>query len=266
MTHFSKFYNPSENLAIDKVIVSFKERVIFKQYIPKKCKHFGIRIFKLCDSTGYTYDMKVYLGKDRQRTAQHVKSNPCDSDRTEEEDKRTWAQIIHGQFLFFPWIVWWLGEETDLLLWHCQAKQERHATRPKTRELKRGDIHIRTRADLMAILWRDKRDVCMLTNIHSAPAEGNFCNEGGKAIKLQIVMDYNHRMGYVDKGDRMANNTFKWTKKLFFHLLDLAILNSYILCSSCGSKKMSHKRFSIYPSEEYVGTCWTRTENTKAVR
>ena len=33
---------------------------------------FGIKIFKLCDSTGYTYDMKVYLGKDRQRIAQHL--------------------------------------------------------------------------------------------------------------------------------------------------------------------------------------------------
>ena len=65
-------HNPSENLAVDEVIVSFKGRVIFKQYIPKKRKCFGIKIFKLCDSTGYTYDMKVYLGKDRQHTAQHV--------------------------------------------------------------------------------------------------------------------------------------------------------------------------------------------------
>ena len=31
---FSKFYDPSKNLAVDKVIVSFKRRVIFKQYIP----------------------------------------------------------------------------------------------------------------------------------------------------------------------------------------------------------------------------------------
>src|SRR5215469_4660215 len=33
---FSKFYGPSENLAIDEVIVPFKARVIFIQYIPKK--------------------------------------------------------------------------------------------------------------------------------------------------------------------------------------------------------------------------------------
>ena len=32
--------------------------------------------------------------------------------------------------------------------------------RPKTTKLKRGDIRVRTRADLTAILWRDKRDVC----------------------------------------------------------------------------------------------------------
>ena len=69
---FSKFYNPSENLANDEVIVPFKGRVIFKQYIPKKHKRIGIKMFKLCDSTGYTYDMKLYLGKDRRRTAQHV--------------------------------------------------------------------------------------------------------------------------------------------------------------------------------------------------
>jgi len=88
-----------------------------------------------------------------------------------------------------------------------------------------------------------------LMNIHNAPAEGNFCNEAGKAIKPQIMMDYNHHMGCVDKGDSMANSysiscrTFKWTKKLFFHLLDLAVLSRYILHYSCGCKKISHRDF-----------------------
>ena len=29
-------------------------------------------MFKLCDSTGYIYDMNVYLSKDRHRAAQHL--------------------------------------------------------------------------------------------------------------------------------------------------------------------------------------------------
>ena len=65
--NFSKFYNPSEQLAVDEVIVKFKGRVVFKEYIPKKCKRFGIKMFELCDSTGYTYDRNVYLGKDKGR-------------------------------------------------------------------------------------------------------------------------------------------------------------------------------------------------------
>ena len=59
-------------MAVDEVIVKFKGRIVFKQYTPKKRKSFGIKMFKLCDSTGYTYAMNVYLGKDRQRGAQHL--------------------------------------------------------------------------------------------------------------------------------------------------------------------------------------------------
>jgi len=49
---------------VDEVIVKFKGRVTFRQYIPKKRKCFGIKIYKLCDESGYTYDMRVYLGTD----------------------------------------------------------------------------------------------------------------------------------------------------------------------------------------------------------
>jgi hypothetical protein len=38
--------------------------------------------------------------------------------------------------------------------------------------------------------------------------------------------------------------TWKWTKKLFFHLLDLTVLNSYIIPHTCGSK-LSHREFQL---------------------
>jgi len=81
-----------------------------------------------------------------------------------------------------------------------------------------GDLQVQTRGDLTAILWRDKRDTHILTNIHDPPSKGNFCDNNGKAIKPQIVAHYNRHMGYVDKGDRMAISyyvnrlTWKWTK------------------------------------------------------
>jgi len=77
----------------------------------------------------------------------------------------------------------------------------------------------------------------MLTNMDPPPAEGNFCDENNRRVKPHIVERYNQHMGYVDNPDRMATSysmsrrTLKGTTKLFFHLLDLTVLNSWILLS-----------------------------------
>jgi hypothetical protein len=51
-------------LAVDEIIVLLKRQETFRRYIPKMHKHSGIKIYKLCDMSGYTHDMDVYLGKD----------------------------------------------------------------------------------------------------------------------------------------------------------------------------------------------------------
>ena len=86
----------------------------------------------------------------------------------------------------------------------------------KKLRLKRGDIRVRTRGDLTAVVWRDKREVCMLTNIHDPPRESSFRDEHGNVIKPAIVADYSRHMDYVNKADRMASRrTWKWTKNSF---------------------------------------------------
>jgi hypothetical protein len=46
--------------SVDKIIVFFKKRVIFKQYIPKKYKQFGINIYRLCNMTVYTSGIQPF--------------------------------------------------------------------------------------------------------------------------------------------------------------------------------------------------------------
>jgi hypothetical protein len=82
------------------------------------------------------------------------------------------------------------------------------------------------------------------------PAEGKFCDYNNRPVKPHIMARYNRYMGYIDNSDRMANSysmgrrNFKWTMKLFFHLLDLTVLNSWILLSSCGAK-YTHRDFRL---------------------
>ena len=62
----------------------FKGSVVFKQYIPKKHKWFGMELYKPRDSKGYAYNMTVYLGKDRKHAtpSMTVTCATLNSDRT----------------------------------------------------------------------------------------------------------------------------------------------------------------------------------------
>jgi hypothetical protein len=112
------------------------------------------------------------------------------------------------------------------------------------------DLKTKVKGNLTAIAWKDKWNVNILTNIHSSPLECNFCDQHGRAMKPAIIQDINRHMRCVDKSDRMTNSysisrrTCAWTKKLFFHLMDLTILNSFIIHASCGSK-LSHWQYRL---------------------
>jgi hypothetical protein len=51
---------------------------------------------------------------------------------------------------------------------------------------------------MTAIVWKDKQNVNILMNTHSAPLDGNFCDEHENAVKPTVVHD-SRIMGYVDK-------------------------------------------------------------------
>jgi hypothetical protein len=173
---YSRFYNPSEHSAIDEVIVLFKGRVVFKQYIPKKHKRLGIKMFKLCDATGYTDDMEVYLGEDRQRATTDMTATHATVKQLTRRVKEHGHKLYMDNYFSSPDIY------TDLTkpkINCCGTVRPNHKGIPddfrsKTLRLRWGDVRARTNGDLTAVVWKDKRDVHMLKNIHVSPAEGNL--------------------------------------------------------------------------------------------
>lgn len=65
---YKKWRFPGENLVIDETMVTFRERLLFRQYIPGKAQKYGIKLFKLCDSKAYMYGIKD-SGKDTRTEA-----------------------------------------------------------------------------------------------------------------------------------------------------------------------------------------------------
>jgi hypothetical protein len=113
---------------------------------------------------------------------------------------------------------------------------------PQSNLLKWGDILSRTRDDLSASVCRYKQDVHILMNMHIHQQMVTSVTSNWNALKPNIVQDYHKHMGYIDLGNRMTNSyliqrwTWKWTQKLFFHFLDMIILNSFLLLTACGTK------------------------------
>jgi len=44
-------------------MIPFRRRLQFRQYLPGKAHKYGVKTFKLCDSSGFTYNMAIYKGK-----------------------------------------------------------------------------------------------------------------------------------------------------------------------------------------------------------
>ena len=55
---------PTEHQSVDEMMIPFKGRLSFKQYMPKKPTKWGIKVFCRCSITGIVHDMIVYCGSD----------------------------------------------------------------------------------------------------------------------------------------------------------------------------------------------------------
>ena len=73
-----------------------------------------------------------------------------------------------------------------------------HDSGPKQLELKRGDVRVRTRGDLTALVWKDRREVYMLTNMDPPPGEETFCEDSNHPVKPHLAEWYNQHVSYVD--------------------------------------------------------------------
>jgi len=172
--------------------VLYKGRVAFQQYIPKKHRRFGIKIYKLYDSLGYTYDMSMYSGKQRQHATAQT---------TATRGTVLQLKIFRDNYFTSPALFDDLFQRTINAcgtIRHGRRGMLRD-TGPRYQKIKRADIATQVRGTLRAVRWKDRQDVYILTNMHAPPVEGNFTQESGQATKPRAVEDYNANMRFVDK-------------------------------------------------------------------
>ena len=111
----------------------------------------------------------------------------------------------------------------------------------------------------MAIRWKDKKDITLLSTKHDATMSLTTTGTVNKnRLKPTVIIDYNTHMGGVDNHDQLlqyyqlTRKTMKWWKKLFFHIMNMCTANAFLLWKSYGTKKMSHHDFLVQLRKNYI--------------
>ena len=105
--------------------------------------------------------------------------------------------------------------------------------------LNRGDSVMRHKGSITALVWKDRKPVYVVSSAHlPSTTVVNRKDVDGTVAKVacpEIVSQYNCYMGGVDLSDQLKacygvdQKSKRWWLHLFWHFVDLAVTNAYIL-------------------------------------
>ncbi|KAL3210856.1 hypothetical protein MRX96_008599 [Rhipicephalus microplus] len=125
-------------------------------------------------------------------------------------------------------------------------------------KLKKGEMVAFQRGKCLAVQWMDKKLVTVLSTVHSAEMARFIDKMGKETLKPEVILDYNHTMGGVDRADQMLASYSVPRKrkkisykKIFQHLLDEATYNSFVLYQK-GGGRASHLEYRLRLIDEII--------------
>ena len=241
ITNFKTVFIPYQNVSTDESLLKFHGRLRFRQFNPSKRARFGIKVYKVCQSSGpangYIWNMKVYTGQDSDPNSGNAASTKVVIDLNQDLLGKGYNIFIDNWYSSPDLFLQLLNSQTNV----CGTVRLNRKFMPKDlakEKVKKGEIAYRSCDEgLLALVWKDKKDVKMLTTMHNASMTntGKVDRKGNDIVKPSCVLTYNRGMGGVDNSDQRASTycsvrkQVKWYKKLFFYMFDMCVVNSYLV-------------------------------------
>jgi len=168
LERFQAAYCPTKNISIDEQLLLHKGKLLFRQYIPIKRSRFGIKIYSVCDETGYVWNSEVYTGKD----TTIVDEIPGLVGKTAQVVGRLMKDLIgNGHHLYVDNFYTSENLFTYLLQNNtgaCGTARKNRVKLPvefKSQKLVKGSTDTMHNDQVLAMRFNDKKDVTFLSTI-----------------------------------------------------------------------------------------------------
>ena len=262
---FKEMYNPHENISIDEGMLSWRGRLGFRVYNPKKPVKYGVKSYILTDSVNsYCWNLKPYcgVGNTLKDTVLQLLGNLINN------GFKLFMDNFYNSFGLSEKLLE-LGTHTCGTL-RVDRGEPLIISRATTSNMGVGDVVARHKNDIMCLAWRDKRIVRMVSTIGDnkmiqITVRKRGLPDGEQKEKPHSIVLYNASMGGVDKLDQcvkyypFTRKSVKWTKKFTFYLFQIAMYNSFVIYKE---KIAQRKCKSLYEYILAIIECYISSTST----
>ena len=264
--NFRLVYAPQCDLSFDEGCCPFRGRLRFRCYNPKKPAKFHIKLYQVSEAnSGYVLGLDVYTGKGSTGCERHapVMDPECTVTTRVVLGLLHDVDLLNRNHHIYMDNYYTSPELFEELFarntYACGTVRKNRKGLPKavteaTLTKESGECVWRRNSEsgLLCMKWCDKRNVTMLSTIQDALMvdTGKVDRRTNAKIEKPLcVYEYIQKMGGVDLSDQMMTyysflrKSMKWSRKLTIHLINMIIMNSYVLNKKFGTKKLTHEEY-----------------------
>ena len=247
LDRFKKCAEKEIQVSVDEQIIPFKGRHSLKTYMMKKTKKWGYKVWVQAGQSGYVHDFQ-FAGDNLAPVVDTVEN----VGKSGEVVVHLTADQPHGSYVYFdnyfasPELLIELKSRDIKATCTMRPNRSRKCPLKCLKDINkcgRGAYDYRMLNDESLIIceWFDNKVVLMGSNVHGVEPTHlvrRYDRTAKRHVELScpaMIKHYNANMGGVDKCDmllslyRNERKSKKWYKRVIFHMLDLCLVNAWLL-------------------------------------
>nr|CAH7761067.1 unnamed protein product [Callosobruchus chinensis] len=262
---FCKPYKHSTSLSVDESMIAFKGRSAIKQFMPMKPVKRGYKVWCLAYSqTGYICMFDIYTGKSADaEKGSYGLGEKVVIKLTYSLKNQKCLVAFDNFFTSVPLMEKLLNDGIFAVgTVRTNRKNLPDIYKDKTK-MQRGQFMFETKGKLSAVKWMDSKCVHVVSN-YFCPKETATVLRRNKTGQRETVhcpkaiAEYNKIMGGVDKFDQLheryaiGRRSTKWWHRILYYLVDMAIVNSFILMNTSKKRKGDQLTFRLNLARQLI--------------